>query len=285
MKTRQLTIRGLRTNIQEWGNPEKPLLFLLHGWMDCGATFKYIAKFLEQDYFIVAPDWRGFGETEHVSGYWFPDYFADLECLIEAYSPNTPVNLVGHSMGGNIVLMYSGIRPEKVAKVMSLEALGMLEKTSKDAPKTYRRWLNEILANEETKTYPNRDALKDSISVGNPDLSDELVTELSYLWGREINAAGQMQLKHDHAHRYVNPIRYNFEDVLAIWQEVTAQVAVVMAEGSQFYANYLRGGRIDLAYQHLPFNPEHYYLVKQAGHMLHIEQPQRVSEAIADFFT
>lgn len=285
MKIRKLNIRGLQTNIQEWGNPEKPLLFLLHGWMDCGASFKYIAEFLKQDYFLVAPDWRGFGETEHVQGYWFPDYFADLECLIDAYSPTEPVSLVGHSMGGNIALMYSGIRPEKVARVLSLEALGMLEKSSRDAAKTYRRWLNEILANKPTKTYPNRESLKSSIRVGNPNLSDDLVSELSYLWGREFDANGQMQLKHDHAHRYINPVRYNFDDVLAIWQEVTATVGVVMAENSQFYANYLRTGRIQQALDHLPFSDSHYYLVNQAAHMLHIEQPRQVSDIISRFFT
>jgi len=283
MNTRQLMIRGLRTQVQEWGDPDKPLLFLLHGWMDCGTSFKFLAPFLTQNYFLVAPDWRGFGETEHAQGYWFPDYFADLECLIDTYSANGPVNLIGHSMGGNIALMYAGIRPDKVARVMSIEALGMPEKSSRDAVKTYRRWMSEILANEPSKTYPNRNSLKDSIRAINPNLSEQLITELSHLWGRELDGSGQMILKHDHAHRYTNPVRYNFDDVLAIWQEVTATVGVMMAKDSPFYSNYQRIGRIKQAYEHLPFDEQHLYVIDSAAHMLHIEQPQPVSQAIIDF--
>ena len=285
MNTRKLTIRGLQYHIQEWGSAEKPLLLLLHGWMDCGASYKYMADILKDDYFLVAPDWRGFGETEHAQGYWFPDYFADLECIIEHYSPNAPVDMVAHSMGGNIALMYAGIRPEKISRLMSLEALGMFDKKSCDAPKTYRRWLDEIGLNATTKTYPDRDALKSSIRAGNPNLSEELVTELSFLWGREYGDEGQMRLKHDHAHRYTNPIRYNFDDVLAVWAEVTATVSIVMAEDSPFYKNYQKIGRIEQAHACLPAPKEHYYLITDSAHMLHIEQPQQVSDAIKRFFS
>ena len=285
MKIRKLDIRGLQYHIQEWGDVGKPLLILLHGWMDCGASFKFIAEYLKRDYFLVAPDWRGFGETEHAQGYWFPDYFADLECIIEHYCADAQVNIVGHSMGGNIALMYAGIRPDKVARVLSLEALGMLDKKSSDTPKIYRRWLDEVSLNESTKIYPNRDALKMSIKLVNPSLSDELVTELSFLWGREVGSNGEVQLKHDHAHRYINPIRYNFDDVLALWAQVTATVGIVMANDSPFYRRYQKVNRIEQAYQHLPASPSNFFLINNAAHMVHIEQAQKVSDVILDFFS
>jgi len=102
MNSRKLNIRGLNYHIQEWGDSSKPLLILLHGWMDCGATYKFVSEYLISDYFLVAPDWRGFGQTDHAPGYWFPDYFADLEKILDHYTPDTATNLIGHSMGGNI---------------------------------------------------------------------------------------------------------------------------------------------------------------------------------------
>jgi len=285
MRTRKIDIRGLQYHVQEWGDESKPLLLLLHGWMDCGVTYKFVAQYLAQDFFLVAPDWRGFGESEHVQGYWFPDYFADLECILGHYSPDEPVDIVAHSMGGNIALMYAGIRPNKVSRLLSLEALGMLDKKSSDTPATYRQWMDEILSNEETKIYPDIDSLKASVRTGNPNVSEDLVNELTGMWGQAHGENGEMRLKHDHAHRYMNPIRYNFEDVLALWREVTARVGIVMAADSPFYQGYQKVGRIQQAYDNLPASPKDCYVVDNAAHMVHIEQPEKVGGIIKRFFS
>ena len=284
MQNKTLNIRGLNYHIQEWGKPEKALIVLLHGWMDCGATFKFMADYLTQDYYLVAPDWRGFGNTEHAPGYWFPDYFADLEVILDHYSPHAPANLVGHSMGGNIALMYAGIHPHRVSKVLSLEALGMAPTISQEAPEKYRRWMREITSQEPSKVYPNFDTLCYSVHKGNPDLEPEVVIELAYLWGEAYGDAGAYRLKHDHAHRYANPVRYNFDDVLAVWKEVTAKVGLVMATRSNFYQRFTQLGRMDEASKVLRINETDYYEVPDCGHMLHIEQPKSTAECILKFF-
>ena len=284
MKHHQLAVRGLNYHIQEWGEPENPTLFLLHGWMDCGASYKFVAEYLSQHYHLIAPDWRGFGETDHATAYWFPDYFADLECILNHYAPGTAVNIVGHSMGGNIALMYSGIRPERVAKVVSLEGLGMPETNSDATASNYAKWLDDVVVEKVTKIYPDVDALKASIRAGNPSLSEEIVTQLVSFWGKPHGAEGQMRLKHDHAHRYPNPIRYNFDDVLAVWAKVSADVGIVMAKQSPFYHHYLGGGRIKQALDCFSMQEQEIGLVDDATHMLHLEQPEQVASLIREFF-
>ncbi len=284
MKTTTLMVRGLRTNIQEWGNPDNPTLVLLHGWMDCGATFKYMAQYLSQDYYLVAPDLRGFGDTEHADGYWFPDYLADLHVLLEHYSPTQKVHLVGHSMGGNIVGMYAGIQPDRVARALILEGIGLPPTKPKDAPKKYRQWMSEILSDEPSKVYPNVDALKNSIAAVNPSLSASMVDDLAQLWGKPFGDDGQMQLKHDHKHRYTNPIRYNYDDMAEIWKEVTATVGLVMANDSWMYQRFTESGRIEQAKTLLDIKDNHYWVVERAGHMLHIEQAQQTAQCVREFF-
>ena len=284
MQSKKMIVRGLSYHIQEWGDSNKPLLFLLHGWMDCGASFKFIAEHLTKDFFLVAPDWRGFGESEHAPAYWFADYYADLECILNEYAPNQTVNIVGHSMGGNIALMYAGIRPERVARVMTLEGLGMADTDNESTPKQFARWLDDITLEQETKIYPDLEALKKSIRTGNPSLSEEMVTELTHLWAKPHGAEGQMRLKHDHAHRYPNPLRYNFGDVLATWQSVRAASAIVLAQDSSFYHRYKRLGRLEEAVANLPMSDSDVSVVENASHMLHLEQPQEVAGIIADFF-
>lgn len=277
-------LRGLRTHVQEWGNPSNPTLILLHGWMDCGGTFKYIADYLSEDYHLVAPDLRGFGETQHAESYWFPDYFTDLHALLEVYSPQQSADLVGHSMGGNIVTMYAGIQPERVNRVLNLEGIGLKPTQPKDAPDKYRQWMREILSDEPSKIYPNIDALKQSILAVNPTLPANVVDDLTTLWAKPYGGNGQMQLKHDHKHRYANPIRYNFDDVLAIWQEATATIGLVMAEDSWFYKTFSQSGRIDQVKQALNIAEQNYWLVANAGHMLHIEQAEQIANCIRAFF-
>lgn len=284
MNSKTLNIRGLNYHIQEWGDASKPLLVLLHGWMDCGATYKYVAEFLGEHYFLVAPDLRGFGQTDHASGYWFPDYFADLEKILDHYSPQHPANIVGHSMGGNIALMYAGIHPHRVNKVMSLEALGMAPTEVTEAPEKYRRWMREITSDEPSKVYPNFDALCYSVHKGNPQLAPEVIIELAHMWGAPIGDEGAYKLKHDHAHRYANPVRYNFEDVLECWQQITANVGLVMATDSTFYKRFAQFGRLDESKRVLRIAAADYFEIEDCGHMLHIEKPQRTADAILSFF-
>ena len=279
------TIRGLSTRIQEWGSADSPTLFLLHGWMDCGASFQYVAQQLENEYHVVAPDLRGFGETEHAESYWFPDYFADLDVLLDEYSGEQPVNLIGHSMGGNIATLYAGIRPHRVSNLLILDALGLMPTQPKDAVAKYRQWIDEIVSNEPTKIYRDAEQLKSSIKAMNPTLSDNIVEDLVLLWGKSAGQQGQMQLKHDHKHRFANPVRYNFEEVLELWKEVTAKVGVVMAGKSWMYKKLEESGRIELAKSTLGISHEDYFLIEQSGHMLHLEQPQITADCIKQFFS
>ncbi|MFT6101349.1 MAG: pimeloyl-ACP methyl ester carboxylesterase [Arenicella sp.] len=284
MNTRSLNIRGLNHHIQEWGDSSKPLLILLHGWMDCGATYQFVSEYLVEDYFLVAPDWRGFGQTDHAQSYWFPDYFADLEKLLDHYSPNQPANLVGHSMGGNIALMYAGIQPHRVNKVLSLEALGMAPTDVSQATHQYRRWLREITSDEAAKVYQDFDALCLSVRQGNPTLTSETVVALATMWGQPFGEQGAYRLKHDHAHRYANPVRYHFDDVLEVWSEITAKVGLVMARDSSFFQRLAKFGRIDEAKTVLKIADSDYFEIKRCGHMLHIEKPQATADSILAFF-
>src|SRR5262245_53533940 len=106
-----VVLRGLRFQLYEWQGSHPPLI-LLHGWGDSGATYQFLVDHLQCERKCLAVDLRGFGRTQWPQeGYWFPDYLADLDALLEQVSPNEAVDLVGHSMGGNIAMLYAGIRP------------------------------------------------------------------------------------------------------------------------------------------------------------------------------
>lgn len=155
---------------------------------------------------------------------------------------------------------------------------------SREAPEQYRRWMREITSEEPCKIYPHFDALCGSVHKGNPMLAPEIIVELAGMWGEPYGDEGAYRLKHDHAHRYANPVRYNFDDVLEVWKDVTANVGLVMATDSNFYQNFSQIGRIDEAKKVLPIAEKNYFEVSQCGHMLHIEQPEATAKCILEFF-
>lgn len=286
MRSSNLNVRGLEYSIKEWGDVGSPQLFLLHGWMDCAATFGYLMPKIAERFHVIAPDLRGFGDSEHATnGYWFPDYFADLDFILDHYAPQGKVNLIGHSMGGNIVVMYAGIRPERVDRVLSLEAIGAFATEPKDAVSKYRQWMTEVSSPQEPRVYPHPNMLKSSIYKGNPQLPDHIIEDLADLhWGKPVGDSGAVTLKHDHKHRFANPVRYSLEDTQEIWKEVSAKVGLVMATDSYMYKGFGDAGRLDQFKETLRIAPEDYYEIQGCGHMLHLEQPERTAEIVLEFF-
>src|SRR3970040_2581814 len=113
------TIRGLRYHVRRWPRAGARKMVLLHGWMAVSASFQFMVDALRGDWDVYAPDWRGYGLTQWARAdcYWLPDYLADLEFLLAGFSPETAVNLVGHSLGGNVASIYAGVRPHGVGRL------------------------------------------------------------------------------------------------------------------------------------------------------------------------
>ncbi|MBV8629241.1 MAG: alpha/beta fold hydrolase, partial [Paraburkholderia sp.] len=158
-----VSVRGVRLHVRRWGNPEAPTLFMLHGWMDVAASFQFVVDSLRGDWQVIAPDARGFGLSdwpvaEQGGGhYGFHDYLSDLDALLDHYAPSGEVNLVGHSMGANVVCLYAGVRPERVRRVVDLEGFGLAASRPQQWPGRLQRWLDEVKAPPALKPYASLD--------------------------------------------------------------------------------------------------------------------------------
>jgi len=278
------TIRNLRYHVRTWGDARSPKLFLLHGWMDVSASFQFLVDCLERDWYVVAPDWRGFGLTEWArDGYWFPDYYADLDALLDIYEPQAPVSLVAHSMGGNIAGVYAGVRPHRVAKLISLEGFGASRTKPEDAPARFERWLDEVLEPPQFGPYASFDAVAARLKKNNARLADYKALFLAQHWAKQI-APGVVTLNSDPKHKMVNPVLNRIEEVFACWQRITAPVLWVSGADSS-----ARGWRADIASQlaqrkaAIPNLSE--VVLPECGHMMHHDQPEQLARVIEDFLT
>jgi len=276
-------VRGLRYQCRCWGDARAPKLFMLHGWMDVSASFQFVVDALRGNRHVIAPDWRGFGLSEWAKGdgYWFPDYFADLDRLLEHFEPEAPATLIGHSMGGNVAAMYAGIRPERVAKLIDLEGFGLRGARAEQAPKRYAQWLGELADKKPSfRDYDSFEALADRLRGNNPRLSRDKASFLARHWGMEKE--GRVQLASDPAHKLVNPVLYRLEEAEACWRSVAAPVLWVAGAESKA-AEFLKLPPQDLAARKACFRELTERVISDAGHMLHHDQPERLAEVIEEF--
>jgi len=279
-----VTVRGLRYHCRCWGKAQAPLLFMLHGWMDVSASFQFLVDALRRDWRVIAPDWRGYGLTggPNSDSYWFPDYFGDLDALLAHFQPESPATLLGHSMGGNIAVMYAGIRPQRVSRIIDLEGFGMAGTRPEQAPKRYARWLDELAAESPAfRDYDSFDALAERLCHGNPRLAKDQALFLARHWGR-AKADGRVELASDPAHKLVNPVLYRLEETEACWRNVAAPVLWVAGAETKAL-EHLKLSAADLAARKACFRNLTEHVIAGAGHMLHHDQPQRVAEVIEAF--
>ena len=160
-QNQSLTARGLTFHLYRWPGSDPAPLVLLHGWGDTGETYQFLVDCFTADRTCVAIDMRGFGRTQRpADGYWFPDYLADLDALLDQLVPDAPIDLVGHSMGGNIAMLYAGVRPQRVRRLISLEGFGMMRTMPDQAPARYAQWLDEVKHGGEFNVYESHRTIR-----------------------------------------------------------------------------------------------------------------------------
>ncbi len=287
----RIALRGLSHHVLTWGDPAAPKLFLLHGWMDVAASFQFLVDAFEREIHAIAPDLRGFGRSEwQAQGYWFPDYVADLEALIDALAPGERVDLVGHSLGGNVVMLYAGARPARVRRAVSLEGFGIPAEDAGRAPKKIAAWLDALAAPPDFAPYANLDAVADRLQKNNPRLPREAANFLASHWAETL-PDGCARLRSDPRHKLPFPTTYRVEEAYAVWREIVAPTLWVAAAESSIPkwlgdhpegeagADGLDGIRRRMAH----IRDAHLVVVPAASHMLHHDQPAAVAAAIEDF--
>lgn len=119
----QIEIKGVRLHAETYGDPSNPVIIVLHGGPGGDYRSQLGARSLADKNFVVFYDQRGAGLSERVPAeeLTVATYMAELDGVIEKYSPDRPVTLLGHSWGAMLATAYLRQAPEKVARAILLE--------------------------------------------------------------------------------------------------------------------------------------------------------------------
>jgi len=277
-------LRDLRHRVTWWGAPSENPIVLLHGWGDSAETWQFLVDALPDDWSCVALDWRGFGGTEWPPhGYWFPDYFADLEAFLAQVCPHAPARVIAHSMGGNVATMYAGIRPQRIAWIVNLEGIGLARTQPEQAPERYAEWLDQLQMPARERRYATLDVLVDFLVARNPGIPRDRAEYLARAWSTaDGDASGALRLMFDPRHRNVNPVLFQRPEAEACWKRCIASVLLVLGARSNIRTR-VHPQDVTSEYFHAIFRDIRVALLANVGHMMHIEEPEAIARLAVEF--
>lgn len=290
-----LPIRGWRYHLRHWGTPDpaRAPLVLVHGWMDVAASWQFVIDAMKEDRHIVAPDWRGYGDTTFEGAapdsYWFPDYLGDLDALLDAIAPDQPVDLVGHSMGGHVATLYAGARPQRIRRLVNLEGFGMPASPPEQAPKRYAQWLDEIRAQRrgdmDLSTYPDAEGVARRLMKTNPRLPQDKADWLARQWARP-DAEGRWAILGDPAHKVTNAVLFRPEEAIEVYRRISAPTLCVVASDDSLGLWWKGRYTLDEFRERIAHVPDlRHAIVEDAGHMMHHDRPEELAPLIETFLS
>lgn len=269
---------GLPLHAVTHGDPARPRIVLLHGFMDQAHAWDFTARALEDRYYLIALDFRGFGDSGwSADGYLFPHYQLDLAALWRHFGLGQEV-VVGHSMGGNVGSQWAGLFPQRVRKLILAEGFGPPERDIHDAPQRTQGWVEGLLKNDgkHPRNMLNLDEVAARLEENHPFLTPERAAYLAPYAVRP--AENGFAWKFDPVHRLPSPHPYREDEFMVYWQRIACPVlAIHGAESGIGHAV------IEPRYRHI--RDLHKATIEGAGHSIHIEQPERLAEMIAGFVT
>jgi pimeloyl-ACP methyl ester carboxylesterase len=260
----------LKLQFWDWGTDGKPVMILVHGGLDHARSWDWVARALREEFHVYALDLRGHGNSAWAPGalYSVAEHVLDLSGLADVVR-GFPVSIIGHSLGALVSLLYAGIYPDRVAKVVAIEGVGLppfRRVQQNPAADRIRNWIERVRGTEQRipHSYPDLAAAVARMKEANPFLSQEVAEHLT-LHGTNWNADGSIIWKFDNYARLGAPYGMNLEEASSVLGHITAPVLL-------FWGRESFAMDPDTASETAALRDRRIVKVDKAGHWLHHDQ-------------
>ncbi len=280
---RVVDVRGLQLALHCWGPSSRPPLLLIHGFLDHGQAFAAIAQELAADYWVIAPDARGHGQSDWLGAggyYHFYDYYFDAVAIVEHLQLQRYA-LVGHSMGGMIACGLAALQPDRVDKLVLFDGMGPPADKPEKSLKRLGYWVEALqtpgFAGDLSARRASRKAMAtvqhaaDKLQAANPRLSPTMAAMLAQT-GTETCENGVVW-RHDPLHRTPGARPFRVDEAQVFWQALTMPVLSIYASLGEWLPK-------DLIWRHQQLPQVTVAHLLGAGHNLHHEHPQLLAQAL-----
>ena len=269
-------IRGLRG-----GTPGAPRVLALHGWLDNAASFVPLAGYLD-GIELVALDLPGHGRSDHLPAgvdYSFAGTMHIVLDIADALGWER-FALLGHSMGAGISSLLAAACPQRVERLVAIEALGALPETVDNTVPRMRDAVTatRALPGKRLRVFPDLElavrarTLGQVVSVG-ADAARLLVDRGT----RSVD--GGWEWCSDPRLTLPTMVRMTEAQVQALVRGIECPTRVIYADPPQPYLPE------PLRSEHAALLPRGELVVLPGSHHLHMEQAAETAAAIGDFLS
>lgn len=237
----------------------KPSLILLHGLMTNGLCWTGLAHALEKEYDVIMPDARGHGKSSVPDyGYRYEDHANDVAGLINALRLPPPV-LLGHSMGGMTAAVVASRKPNLLRGIILADPTFL-------SPKVQREVRDSDIADKHRKILNmSLDEVMAEARIRHPNRSPETI---------ELFALARLQTSMS-AFDVLTPPNPDYKQLVS-----KIDVPSLLIFGDKGVVSSAAAEEL------LHLNPNlQIEQIKEAGHSLHIDQPERFAAVVKSFLS
>ena len=248
--------------IVERGDRRGATVVLLHGFTDSWRSFERVLPHFPPSQHVVAVTQRGHGDASRpADGYGLPFFSGDVLALLDALGIERAV-IVGHSMGSAVALRFAVDHPERVRGLVLIGAATGVGGT----PEARAHWDGVLakLSEPVSRAFVREFHERDFVNAVPPEVLDVMTDESAKVplrvWRAVLDA--RWRAEGDYAAELANV----HAPTLILWGDRDARYP--RAEQDALVAG-IRGSRL--------------VVFEGAGHMLHIEEPERCARETSAF--
>lgn len=268
-KDKYIRVNQLRLHHLDWGKGGDKTLLLLHGFMSHAHMWDNLATELSTRFHVLALDQRGHGDSEwsKEAYYSIDSHFSDISVFIESLGLEKVI-ILGHSMGGRNALFYAACAPEKVERLILVDArLG----NNQDASKALRRQLVSLSLKAR-----NMDEVAEALRSLYPYLSIEICRNLARYGYRE-SESGRFIPKYDtRMSSQLEKLEYTTDELWDMIKNVVCPTLIVRGKESPF-VSLEEAQRMCMALPRATFEE-----IPRATHMPAQENPEAFKKVVLD---
>jgi pimeloyl-ACP methyl ester carboxylesterase len=271
---------GLKLHYAEWGTPRGTTLVLAHGNRDHARSWDMFVAALTGSTappsHIVSLDLRGHGDSAWSPagrGYCHEDFLFDLTGLLRHLNVES-ADIVAHSLGGSMALLFAGCFPNRVRKLVLVEATGPYGRPVEEAPDIMAERLSGDGSDPERRVYRSLEEAAGALNQRFPRLSAEVCAHMAR-YGTKTETGGFVW-KHDPRLRFRSQSVLSEEQIRVFIERIRCPTLLIFGSQSGFLESP-RAARVGL------FKNAQQAEITGAGHHVPHEMPEELAKIAAPF--
>jgi pimeloyl-ACP methyl ester carboxylesterase len=130
-------------------------------------------------------------------------------------------------------MIYAGVRPERIRRLVNLEGFGLAATRPSQAPGRYVQWMDELKSlhrgDSALKPYADVAGVAQRLMKTNPRLPQDKADWLAGRWASP-DPAGQWRIQGHAGHKVTSAHIYRLDEMLEVYKRITAPLLSVQAD-------------------------------------------------------